>query len=62
MIKTAVAMRLFDRLTGERIYTELVLMFAEAEPIKGLKRMKELDLLKFIHPSLTRYPEHGKAL
>ena len=53
MIKTAVAMRLFDRLTGERIYTELVLMFAEAEPIKGLKRMKELDLLKFIHPSLT---------
>jgi tRNA nucleotidyltransferase (CCA-adding enzyme) len=53
MIKTAVAMRLFDRLTGERIYTELVLMFAEAEPIKGLKRMKELDLLKFIHLSLT---------
>jgi tRNA nucleotidyltransferase (CCA-adding enzyme) len=56
MIKTAVAMRLFDRLTGERIYTELVLMFAEAEPIKGLKRMKELDLLQFIHPSLTVTP------
>lgn len=60
MIKTAVAMRLFDRLTGERIYTELVLMFAEAEPIKGLKRMKELDLLKFIHPSLTVTPNTDK--
>jgi tRNA nucleotidyltransferase (CCA-adding enzyme) len=60
MIKTAVVMRLFDRLTGERIYTELVLMFAEAEPIKGLKRMKELDLLKFIHPSLTVTPNTDK--
>ena len=60
MIKTAVAMRLFDRLTGERFYTELVLMFAEAEPIKGLKRMKELDLLKFIHPSLTVTPNTEK--
>lgn len=60
MIKTAVAMRLFDRLTGERFYTELVLMFAEAEPIKGLKRMKELDLLKFIHPSLTVTPNTDK--
>jgi len=60
MIKTAVAMRLFDRLTGERIYTELVLMFAEAEPIKGLKRMKELDLLKFIHPLLTVTPNTDK--
>jgi len=60
MIKTAVAMRLFDRLTGERIYTELVLMFAESEPVKGLKRMKELDLLKFIHPSLTITPNTEK--
>ncbi len=56
MIKTAVAMRLFDRLTGERFYTELALLFAEAEPLKGLKRMKELDLLQFIHPSLTLTP------
>ena len=60
MIKTAVAMRLFDRLTGERIYTELALMFAEAEPIKGVKRMKELDLLKFIHPLLTVTPNTDK--
>ena len=60
MIKTAVAMRLFDRLTGERIYTELALMFAEAEPIKGLKRMKELDILKFIHPLLTVTPNTDK--
>jgi tRNA nucleotidyltransferase (CCA-adding enzyme) len=52
LIKTAVNMKLFNRLTGERIYTELVLMFSEAEPLKVLKRMKDFDLLKFIHPSL----------
>jgi tRNA nucleotidyltransferase (CCA-adding enzyme) len=52
LIKTAVNMKLFNRLTGERIYSELVLMFSEAEPLKVLKRMKDFDLLKFIHPSL----------
>ncbi len=52
LIKSAVAMELFNRLTGERIYTELVLMFSEAEPVKALRRMKELDLLQFIHHGL----------
>ena len=52
LIKSAVTMELFNRLTGERIYTELVLMFFEAEPVKALRRMKDFDLLKFIHPGL----------
>jgi tRNA nucleotidyltransferase (CCA-adding enzyme) len=45
-------MKLFHKLTGERMYTELVLMFSEAEPVKVLKRMKDFDLLKFIHQNL----------
>jgi tRNA nucleotidyltransferase (CCA-adding enzyme) len=45
-------MKLFQKLTGERIYAELVLMFSEAEPAKALRRMGDLDVLKFIHPSL----------
>ncbi len=52
LIKTAVNMKLFNRLTGERFYTELVLMLSEADPSKMLKRMKDLDLLKFIHANL----------
>lgn len=52
LIRTAVNMKLFNKLSGERIYTELVLMFSEAEPLKVMKRMKDLDLLKFIHPNL----------
>ena len=52
LIKTSVNMKLFNRLTGERLYSELVLMFSEADPLKTLKRMKDFDLLKFIHPAL----------
>jgi len=52
LIKSAVNMELFNRLTGERMYNELVLMFSETDPVKVLKRMKDLDLLKFIHPGL----------
>ncbi len=52
LIKTAVNMKLFNRLTGERLYAELVLMFSEADPLKIVRRMKDFDLLKFIHPGL----------
>ncbi len=57
LIKSAVNMKLFDRLTGGRIYAELVLMFSEAEPARILKRMQDFDLLKFIHPKLKATPE-----
>jgi len=30
-------LKLFERLSGERIYDELVLMFSEVEPLKGLR-------------------------
>ena len=52
LIKTSVNMKLFNRLSGERIYAELMLMFSEAEPLKALTRMAGLDLLKFIHPGI----------
>jgi len=52
LIKTAVNMNLFEKLSGSRLYDELILLFMEIEPIKALKRMSELDLLKFIHPDI----------
>src|SRR5574341_576436 len=57
LIKTAVNMKLFHKLTGERIYAELLLLFSEAEPLKALRRMKDLDLMKFIHPGLKTSAE-----
>ena len=52
LIKTAVDMKLFERLSGERIYDELVLMFSEVDPLKVLRRMQELDILRFLHTAL----------
>jgi len=52
LIKSAVNMKLFNRLTGRRMHAEIVLLFSEAEPLKVLRRMKHFDLLKFIHPEL----------
>ncbi len=60
LIKSAVNMKLFNRLSGERIYSELVLMFSESDPAKLLRRMKELDILKFIHPALRGPTETEK--
>lgn len=53
LIKTAVKMDLFHKLSGPRLYSELVLLFSEAEPLRALKRMAEFDLLRFIHPRLS---------
>jgi len=53
LINTAVKINLFNKLSGSRLYDELNLLFLEAEPLKAVKRLSELDLLKFIHPNLA---------
>jgi len=52
LIKTAVRINLFDKLSGTRMYDELNLLFLETEPISAIKRLEELGLLKCIHHHL----------
>ena len=52
LIKTAVRINLFNKLSGTRMYDELNLLFLETEPVNAIKRLAEFDLLKFIHPKL----------
>ena len=52
LIKGAVKMDLFHRLSGSRLLEELILLFSEDEPRTIIHRLGELDLLRFIHPSL----------
>jgi len=52
LIKSAVDMNLFDRLSGSRLYEELLLSFNETEPVSTLKRLSDFGLLKVIHPKL----------
>jgi tRNA nucleotidyltransferase (CCA-adding enzyme) len=53
LVKTAVRINLFNKLSGARMYDELNLLFLETEPVRAIKRLAEFDLLKFIHPQLT---------
>jgi tRNA nucleotidyltransferase (CCA-adding enzyme) len=45
-------MNLFEKLSGTRIYEELLLTFHETEPVRTIKRLSEYGLLKVIHPDI----------
>ncbi|NOZ69204.1 MAG: CBS domain-containing protein [Deferribacteres bacterium] len=62
LIKTAVRINLFDRLSGTRMYDELNLLFIEAEPLRVIRRLAEFDLLKFIHPRTKTLEETFEAI
>ena len=49
LIRNAVEMGFLERLSGRRIFTELVLILNEEDPVPILRRMEDLDLLKAIH-------------
>ncbi len=52
LIKSVIEMKLFDRLSGSRLYEELLLSFNETDPVGTLKRLSDFGLLKVIHPNL----------
>ena len=53
LVKSTIEMNLFDRLSGTRLYEELLLSFKETDPIRTLKRLSDFGLLKVIHPDLA---------
>ncbi len=53
LIKLALRLNIFEKLSGSRLYDELVLTFNETNPIKAVKRLGDYGLLKVIHPSLA---------
>ncbi len=52
LIKSAVRMNLFQKLSGKRLFVELKYLFQEETPYSSIKRMESFDLLQFIHPNL----------
>ncbi|MDQ6735122.1 MAG: hypothetical protein M3Z35_13580, partial [Nitrospirota bacterium] len=54
LIKGAVKMDLFHRLSGSRLLAELILLLSEEVPRHAIARLGTLDLLRFIHPKLKR--------
>jgi len=52
LIKSAVRMNLFQKLSGKRLFVELKYLFQEEDPFPSIRRMESFDLLQFIHPNL----------
>ncbi|HSR13786.1 MAG TPA: CBS domain-containing protein, partial [Thermodesulfobacteriota bacterium] len=52
LMENAVRMELMGRLSGRRLFRELVLCLSEEKAWPVVKRMGDYDLLKFFHPAL----------
>jgi len=57
LMENAVRLGLFGRLSGRRLFRELALCLAEERPFAVIKRMRDYELLKFLHPRLK--PDRG---
>lgn len=53
LIKSAIKINIFNRLSGTRILQELKLIFQEKNCLQCLKRLKELNILSSIHPKIN---------
>jgi len=61
LMKNAVKTGFMERLSGGRIFSEVVLILQEENPIPTLKRMKDFDLLRFLHPQV-KFDEETESL
>ena len=52
LLKSTLKMNLFERLSGTRLYEEMLLIFRETEPVLTIKKLSEYGLLKVIHPAM----------
>ncbi|MFW5731106.1 MAG: CCA tRNA nucleotidyltransferase, partial [Desulfonatronovibrionaceae bacterium] len=62
LIKNAVELDIFHRLSGSRIFHELQMTFEESNPLGCISRMEHFGLLRNIHPLLQLTPNINKIL
>lgn len=62
LIKNALKLNIFARLSGKRLATELRLILDEPDPRPAIKRLAELDLLRVIHPQMAITPKTDEFL
>lgn len=61
LMKNAVQMGFMERLSGRRIFSELILILEEESPAFAIKRMKDFNLLTILHPKI-KYDKEMEAL
>jgi tRNA nucleotidyltransferase (CCA-adding enzyme) len=52
LIHNAVRFNFLERVEGRRLWHELLMILQEKRPLAGIKRLKTLDVLRFIHPQV----------
>ncbi|MBK5277221.1 MAG: CBS domain-containing protein [Desulfuromonadales bacterium] len=62
LIRSAVRMKILDKVGGRRLFSELMQMLMEKEPVGAIERMASLGLLQFIHPNLKLVPETARVV
>jgi tRNA nucleotidyltransferase (CCA-adding enzyme) len=56
MIRSAVAHKFMEKVSGSRLFHELKLVFDDRNPVDCLVRMEDFDLLSAVHPCLKLHP------
>ena len=62
LIRSAVRMKVLDKVGGTRLLNELIQILNEREPIGAVQRMAMLGLLPFIHSNLKLSPENERVI
>ncbi len=61
LMRNAVKVGFLERLSGGRVFSEIILILQEEDPLPALRRMRDFNLLHFLHPSL-KFEEQGQIL
>ncbi|CCH47941.1 CBS domain-containing protein [Pseudodesulfovibrio piezophilus] len=62
LVKNALNLKLFSKLSGTRVMHELQLIVSEEDPLACLNRMQELGIMEAIHPLLKLHKERIQVL
>jgi tRNA nucleotidyltransferase (CCA-adding enzyme) len=52
LMKNALKVGFLERLSGGRVFSELILLLQEETPLPALRRMRDFHLFHFLHPTL----------
>ncbi|MGQ9654880.1 MAG: CBS domain-containing protein [Thermodesulfobacteriota bacterium] len=52
LIHSAVRLNFLEKVEGRRLWQELLMLLSEKRPLVAMQRLREFDVLRFIHPSL----------
>ena len=56
LLRQAASTNLIQRLSGPRLQNEILLLFAERDPVRAIARLGQLKLLRFLHSRLRYTP------